>query len=208
MKIDLHTHILPRDLAGPAASATATAASCTWSTTGRGLHPHDDRRQVLPRDRGQLLGRRAPARGLRPARRRRAGALARCRSCSATGPSRGDTLDLARLLNDHIAEVVAGHPRRFVGLGTLPLQAPTSPIARAGALRPRAGLRGRADRHARQRQEPRRPGAVSGLRRGRATGRGRVRPSVGHARPGTDDAVLAAVAGRHAGRDVRWRSAR
>ncbi|HSC48438.1 MAG TPA: amidohydrolase family protein [Gammaproteobacteria bacterium] len=35
-----------------------------------------------------------------------------------------DGLDLARLLNDHLASVVAGNPRRFVGLGTLPLQAP------------------------------------------------------------------------------------
>jgi aminocarboxymuconate-semialdehyde decarboxylase len=35
-----------------------------------------------------------------------------------------DALDLSRLLNDHIAEVVAGHPRRFVGLGTVPLQEP------------------------------------------------------------------------------------
>src|SRR3954470_3422009 len=33
-----------------------------------------------------------------------------------------DTLDLARLLNDHLAEVVRAHPRRFAGLGTLPLQ--------------------------------------------------------------------------------------
>jgi aminocarboxymuconate-semialdehyde decarboxylase len=33
-------------------------------------------------------------------------------------------LDLARLLNDHIASVVEAHPRRFVGLGTLPMQAP------------------------------------------------------------------------------------
>jgi len=32
--------------------------------------------------------------------------------------------DLARLLNDDIARTVADHPRRFVGLGTLPLQAP------------------------------------------------------------------------------------
>ena len=32
--------------------------------------------------------------------------------------------DLARFLNDHIAGVVAAHPGRFVGLGTLPLQAP------------------------------------------------------------------------------------
>lgn len=35
-----------------------------------------------------------------------------------------DALDLARLLNDHLAGVVAAHPRRFLGLGTLPLQAP------------------------------------------------------------------------------------
>jgi aminocarboxymuconate-semialdehyde decarboxylase len=36
----------------------------------------------------------------------------------------GDTLDLARRLNDHVAATVAAHPRRFVGLGTVPLQAP------------------------------------------------------------------------------------
>jgi aminocarboxymuconate-semialdehyde decarboxylase len=32
--------------------------------------------------------------------------------------------DLARLLNDHLAGVVAEHPKRFVGLGTLPMQSP------------------------------------------------------------------------------------
>lgn len=35
-----------------------------------------------------------------------------------------DALDLARLLNDHLAGVVATHPTRFVGLGTVPLQEP------------------------------------------------------------------------------------
>jgi aminocarboxymuconate-semialdehyde decarboxylase len=33
-----------------------------------------------------------------------------------------DTLNLAMFLNDHIAGVVHGHPKRFIGLGTLPLQ--------------------------------------------------------------------------------------
>src|SRR4051812_25650527 len=32
--------------------------------------------------------------------------------------------DLARVLNDHIADVVRCHPERFVGLGTLPMQSP------------------------------------------------------------------------------------
>jgi aminocarboxymuconate-semialdehyde decarboxylase len=33
-----------------------------------------------------------------------------------------DALTLSRLLNDHIADTVRAHPRRFVGLGTLPMQ--------------------------------------------------------------------------------------
>ncbi|MGH8162104.1 MAG: amidohydrolase family protein [Gammaproteobacteria bacterium] len=33
-------------------------------------------------------------------------------------------LDLARRLNDHIAEVAAAHPQRFVGLATAPMQSP------------------------------------------------------------------------------------
>jgi aminocarboxymuconate-semialdehyde decarboxylase len=36
----------------------------------------------------------------------------------------GDADDLARLLNDHLAWVVATNPKRFVGLGTVPLQVP------------------------------------------------------------------------------------
>ncbi len=35
-----------------------------------------------------------------------------------------DTHDLSRYLNDHIAAVVRDHPKRFIGLGTLPMQAP------------------------------------------------------------------------------------
>ncbi len=35
-----------------------------------------------------------------------------------------DAHDLSRFLNDHIAGVVAQYPKRFVGLGTIPMQAP------------------------------------------------------------------------------------
>src|SRR3982751_2738626 len=35
-----------------------------------------------------------------------------------------DALELSRLLNDHIAEVVRAYPTRFAGLGTLPMQDP------------------------------------------------------------------------------------
>ncbi|XP_031733776.1 2-amino-3-carboxymuconate-6-semialdehyde decarboxylase isoform X2 [Anarrhichthys ocellatus] len=35
-----------------------------------------------------------------------------------------DTLDLCVLLNDDLARTVHSHPKRFVGLGTLPMQAP------------------------------------------------------------------------------------
>lgn len=33
-----------------------------------------------------------------------------------------DGLDVAKFLNDHIAKIVTDHPQRFVGLGTLPMQ--------------------------------------------------------------------------------------
>ena len=39
-----------------------------------------------------------------------------------------DALDLARMLNDHIASVVRDHPGRFVGLGSVPLQDPDRAI--------------------------------------------------------------------------------
>lgn len=40
------------------------------------------------------------------------------------GAEPAHALDFSRLLNDHLAGVVAAHPRRFIGLGTVPLQAP------------------------------------------------------------------------------------
>ena len=35
-----------------------------------------------------------------------------------------DTLDVSRMVNDDLASTVSAHPTRFVGLGTLPMNAP------------------------------------------------------------------------------------
>lgn len=44
--------------------------------------------------------------------------------------ARGEhALDLSRLLNDHIADLVRRYPQRFLGLGTIPLQDPDLAIA-------------------------------------------------------------------------------
>jgi aminocarboxymuconate-semialdehyde decarboxylase len=54
----------------------------------------------------------------------------------------GDALDLAMLLNDHIAEVCAAFPTRFVGLGTIPLQLPRLAIQELERCVKQLGLRG------------------------------------------------------------------
>lgn len=53
-----------------------------------------------------------------------------------------DAWDLSRLLNDHIAGVVAEHPTRFAGLGTLPLQAPELAITELERCVGQLGLAG------------------------------------------------------------------
>lgn len=50
--------------------------------------------------------------------------------------------ETSRFLNDHIAEVVAEHPTRFVGLGTLPLQSTDLAIHELERLHRELGLRG------------------------------------------------------------------
>lgn len=52
------------------------------------------------------------------------------------------THDLARLLNDHIAEVCQRRPDRFVGLGTLPMQEPDLAIRELERCMGELGLRG------------------------------------------------------------------
>jgi aminocarboxymuconate-semialdehyde decarboxylase len=53
-----------------------------------------------------------------------------------------DALDLARRLNDHIAEVARAHPTRFAGLGTLPLQDPDLAAGELERCVRELGLRG------------------------------------------------------------------
>jgi aminocarboxymuconate-semialdehyde decarboxylase len=48
----------------------------------------------------------------------------------------------ARVINDNIADIVARHPDRFVGLGTVPFQAPELAVAELERLRRSLGLRG------------------------------------------------------------------
>lgn len=52
-----------------------------------------------------------------------------------------DTLEVAKFLNDHIAEIVDRYPTRFVGLGTLPMQAPDLAIQELERCK-KIGLRG------------------------------------------------------------------
>lgn len=53
-----------------------------------------------------------------------------------------DGLDLSRRLNEHIAEVVRAHPARFAGLGTIPLQDPDLAAGELERCVGELGLRG------------------------------------------------------------------
>lgn len=122
MKIDVHTHILPEtwpDLRERYGYGGFVRLEHTGSCRARMMI--DDR-----------FFREVEANTWDPATRER--------ECDATGvdvqvlstvpvmfsywAKPDDALDLSRILNDHIASVVARRPQRFAGLGTIPLQAP------------------------------------------------------------------------------------
>ncbi len=50
--------------------------------------------------------------------------------------------DAARLINERLAEIVAGHPDRFAALGTVPMQAPDLAVAELRRAVKELGLRG------------------------------------------------------------------
>ena len=122
MKIDLHTHILPRDW--PDLDAKYGYAGFTRLEHYK---PCCARMMI-----GQRVFREITDNAWDPKRR--------IEECDETGVSiqvlstvpvmfsywakPADGLDLSRWLNDHIAEVVRKYPKRFVGLGTSPMQDP------------------------------------------------------------------------------------
>ncbi len=122
MKIDLHTHILPRDWPD-------LDARYGYSGFVRLEHYQPCCARMMIGDR---FFREITENVWDP--------LRRIEDCDRTGVSMqvlstvpvmfsywakpADALDLSRRLNDHIAEVVRAHPARFAGLGTLPLQDP------------------------------------------------------------------------------------
>jgi aminocarboxymuconate-semialdehyde decarboxylase len=122
MKIDLHTHILPRDWPD-------LDAKYGYSGFVRLEHCDACSARMM---KGDQLFRKIGSNSWDP--------LRRIEDCDATGVTMQvlstvpvmfsywakpqDGLDLSRFLNDHIAEVVHAHPTRFAGLGTIPLQEP------------------------------------------------------------------------------------
>jgi aminocarboxymuconate-semialdehyde decarboxylase len=122
MKIDLHTHILPRDWpdlrerygCGGFVRMDHHAPGCARMTIDGKLFREvqdncwDPERRLEDCDRTgvdvQVLS------------------TVPVMFCYWAKPEHG--YDLARLLNEHIAEIVRQYPRRFAGLGTLPMQAP------------------------------------------------------------------------------------
>jgi len=124
MKLDIHTHILPRewpDLAARYGRSTGRGAWVQLEHLGPGC--------------GRMLQGGKPFRDITANSWDPATRLAECDAAGvgvqvlSTVPvmfsywaEPAHTHDLAKLLNDHLAGVVAADPKRFVGLGTVPLQ--------------------------------------------------------------------------------------
>ncbi|MEO8439110.1 MAG: amidohydrolase family protein [Spartobacteria bacterium] len=140
MKIDLHTHILPRDWPD-------LDARYGYSGFVRMEHHRPCCARMM---RGDQFFREVGDNTWDPARR--------IEECDRTGVSvqvlstvpvmfsywakPADGLDLSRQLNDHIAEVVRAHPTRFAGLGTIPMQDPEMAASELKRCVQELGLRG------------------------------------------------------------------
>ncbi len=139
-KIDLHTHILPEDLP---------------DLRGRFGYGDFIRLERLDADRARMMmgktcfreiGRNSWDPALRLAECDAAGVAVQVLSTVPVffsywaKPQHGEAL--CRLLNDHIALLVTAHPRRFAGLGTVPLQDPDRAIREMERCLGELGLQG------------------------------------------------------------------
>src|SRR5690348_618076 len=186
-------------LAQPRRKIWRSALSCDGER-GR-PPPHLPGQQILPRGVAELVRRGIPDRGMQEARPGRAGDLHGAGAVFLLGQTQPGARTAPAPELAHRGNL----PRSPAALcrhrhGAAAIAAPRH--RRDGTLRRATRPAGRADRFARQQLEPRRAGTVPLLR-----GRGRSRrrdpdPSMGHDGQGNHAQILAAVAGRDAGRAI------
>ena len=204
-RIDIHTHVLP---AGAPALESPVRPGARWTTCR--ARDAAGRRHVLPRDREQLLGRRR--RGCASATR----AASACR-CSPPCPvmftywakPQERALELvAAPQRSHRRRCAARIPGASSASARCRCRRPTSRSASSSAACASSGSRAcRSVRTSTTGTSPT-PALFPVFEQAAELGAAVFVHPVGHDGPGADAEVLAALAGRHAGRGARWPSAR